>query len=395
MFPPLRQRYPRLATRRSSEDESEELVGETVLITGGAGFIGSHLADELLHAGYRVRALDNLTPQVHGGVERPDYLAEDVELQVGDVRDPEAVRRALEGVDAVVHLAARVGVGQSMYEIAEYTSGNGLGTAVLLEQLLDRRVRRLVVASSMSIYGEGAYETADGRRVDAGERTREQLERDEWEPVGPDGEELVPVATPEDKRPALASIYALNKYEQERACLIFGSAYELPTVALRLFNTYGTRQALSNPYTGVLAIFAARLLNDRRPLVFEDGNQRRDFVSVKDVGRAFRLALERDEAAGHAINVGSGESVTVTEIGQRLADTVGKELEPEVTGQFRVGDIRHCFADIGLARRLLGYEPQVWLEDGMAELAEWLEGQAAEDRIEDAGAELARRGLTL
>jgi dTDP-L-rhamnose 4-epimerase len=370
-------------------------VRETILITGGAGFIGSHLADELLARGYRVRALDNLTPQVHGNVPRPPYLADEVELQAGDVRDRDAVRRALDDVDCVIHLAARVGVGQSMYEMANYTSENSAGTAVLLEALLDRPPRRLLVASSMSIYGEGAYATRDGRSVEVQERTREQLERDEWEPRGPDGEELVPVPTPETKRPWLTSIYALTKYDQERACLIFGSAYGVPTVALRLFNTYGPRQALSNPYTGVLAIFAARLLNDRAPLVFEDGGQRRDFVHVRDVARAFCLALERDEAAGHAINVGRGQSATVREIGERLAATIGKPIEPEVTGKFRAGDIRHCFADTSLARELLGYEPEVTLEAGMAETAAWLEGQVADDRVDAASEELASRGLTL
>src|SRR4051794_2006654 len=367
-----------------------------ILITGGAGFIGSHLADELLQRGHRVRALDNLTEQVHGGNSRPAYLSADVELQVGDVRDADAVARALEGIDAVVHLAARVGVGQSMYELANYTMENSGGTAVLLEALLDRPVRRLVVASSMSIYGEGAYPTADGRIVEPAERTREQLERDDWEPRGPEGEPLAPLPTPESKRPALSSIYALTKYEQERACLIFGAAYEVPTVALRFFNTYGPRQALSNPYTGVLAIFAARLLNERPPLVFEDGLQRRDFVSVADVARAICLALERDEAAGHAVNVGSGESVTVEDVGRRLARTVGKDdLVPQITGDYRAGDIRHCFADISLARELLGFEPSVALDDGMAEIAEWLEGRVAVDRFDDAGAELAQRGLTL
>jgi dTDP-L-rhamnose 4-epimerase len=368
-------------------------MSERILITGGAGFIGSHLADELLARGYRVRSLDNLTSQVHGSIERPAYLAADVELQVGDVRDPAAVKQALEGVDAVVHLAARVGVGQSMYEIANYTNENSGGTAVLLEALLDQPVRRLVVASSMSIYGEGAYRAAN-RLVEARAREREQLERGEWEPRGVAGEEIEPVPTTEATRPSLASIYALTKYEQERACLIFGGAYSVPTVALRLFNTYGPRQSLSNPYTGVLAIFASRLLNDRRPLVFEDGLQRRDFVSVRDVVQAFALALDRDEAAGHAINVGSGRSVTVREIGEKLAETVGKELQPEVTGKYRIGDIRHCFADISLARGLLGYEPHVELEAGIAAVAAWLEGQVADDRVEKASAELASRGLT-
>ncbi len=370
-------------------------MAETILVTGGAGFIGSHLADSLLACGHAVRALDNLTPQVHGDASRPAYLHPEVDLRVGDVRDPEAVRRALAGVDAVVHLAARVGVGQSMYELADYTSGNSGGTAVLLESLLHHPVRRLVVASSMSIYGEGAYETADGRLVEAQERERAQLERDEWEPLGPGGDEIHPVPTSEAKPPSLASIYALTKYEQERASLIFGRAYSVPTVALRLFNAYGTRQALSNPYTGVLAIFASRLLNDRPPLVFEDGRQRRDFVSVRDVANAFCLALERDEAVGHAINIGSGRSVTIGEIGTKLAATIGKPIEPLVSGSYRVGDIRHCFADVSLAERLLGYEPEVGLEQGMAELAEWLEDQVVHEDVEAANHELASRGLTV
>jgi dTDP-L-rhamnose 4-epimerase len=326
---------------------------------------------------------------VHAGAARPEYLAADVELHTGDVRDADAIRRALAGVDAVVHLAARVGVGQSMYEIAEYTSANSFATAVLLEALAERPVRKLLVASSMSIYGEGLYRADDGRAVEPEERTREQLERREWELPG-----LEPMPTPETKRLGLSSIYALTKYDQERACLVAGGAYGIPTVALRLFNTYGTRQALSNPYTGVLAIFASRLLNDRAPRIFEDGLQRRDFVSVRDVARAFRLALERDGADGSAVNVGRGQSATVREIGEQLAATLGKQIEPEVTGEFRVGDIRHCFADVTLARETLAYEPEVELADGIAELASWLEGRVADDRVESAADELKRRGLT-
>jgi dTDP-L-rhamnose 4-epimerase len=352
------------------------------LITGGAGFLGSYVADELLAAGHAVRALDSLVEQVHGG-SRPDYLAPDVELVVDDVRDAEAVARALDGCDAVVHFAARVGVGQSMYEVAEYTSVNDFGTAVLLEALASRPVERLVVASSMSVYGEGLY--AGGAEV---VRTRAQLERGEWEP-GP-----APLPTPETKPVALASIYALTKYQQERACLIAGEAYGIPAVALRFFNAYGPRQALSNPYTGVLAIFASRLLNGKPPLVYEDGLQRRDFVSAHDVARATRLALETGGADGRVVNVGSGVGVTVLELAARLAAVLGVDIEPETTGDYRFGDIRHCFADISLARDLLGYRPEVELETGMAELAEWLAGRTAVDRVEAAQAELTRRGLT-
>jgi len=362
-------------------------MAATAVITGGCGFIGSHLADELLRSGYRVRVLDSLVDQVHQDGARPDYLDPDVELLLGDVRDPDAVREAVSGVDAVVHLAARVGVGQSMYELGEYAGANTHGTAVLLQALLDRPVGRLVVASSMSVYGEGLYLRPDGTPVVDARRSREQLERGEWEP----GADLEPVPTPESKPPSLTSVYALTKYDQERLCLLFGEAYGVPTIALRFFNVYGPRQALSNPYTGVLAIFASRLLNDRAPLVYEDGLQRRDFVSVYDVARACRLALESD-ATGVA-NVGSGRSVTVLEIARLLADALDSDVAPVVTGKFRTGDIRHCFADVTAAHELLGYASQVELEDGIAELVDWLADQEADDRVEAAHGELEARGL--
>ena len=368
----------------------------TILITGGAGFIGSHLTDELLRSGWRVRALDTLDPQVHGSGERPAYLDADVELLVGDVRDADCVVRALDGVDAVVHLAARVGVAQSMYDIAGYTSVNGTGTAVLLQALLDHPVAQLVVASSMSVYGEGLYAASDGRRVDAAERSREQLERGDWDPAGADGAPLVPLPTPEDKRPSLSSIYALGKYDQERMCLLFGSAYRMPVTALRFFNVYGPRQALSNPYTGVLAIFAGRLLNGRPPLIYEDGRQRRDLVSVHDAARACRLSLERPEPSGRVLNVGSGEDVSVLEVAGELAQVMGRdEVTTQITGTYRVGDIRHCFADIALATEMIGYRPQVPRAEGLAELAGWLAGEVATDRVDEAAAELAARGLTV
>jgi dTDP-L-rhamnose 4-epimerase len=370
---------------------------ERVLITGGAGFIGSHLADELLEHGYEVRALDSLSPQVHGTrPRRPEYLHPDVELMVGNVCDPRAVRRAVQDVDAVFHFAARVGVGQSMYELAGYTSTNNLGSALLLETLIARPVRRLVVASSMSIYGEGLCVDSAGRFVLNARRSMEQLRRKEWELLGTEGEPLTPVPTPETKTPSLASVYALSKYDQERMCLMAGAAHRIPTVALRFFNVYGPRQALSNPYTGVLAIFASRLLNDRPPMIFEDGRQQRDFVSVHDVARACRLALETPEAEGEVFNVGSGSRHTVLEIARRVAQAVGREhIEPEIARACRLGDIRHCFADISRARDVLGYRPQVDLQTGLAELAEWLETQIAVDRVSEAREQLDVRGLTV
>jgi dTDP-L-rhamnose 4-epimerase len=372
-------------------------MGNHILVTGGAGFIGSHLADALLTRAHRVRVLDSLSPQVHGSeCQRPPYLDPEVELIIGDVRDPDAVRRALRGIDVVYHLAAAVGVGQSMYEIAQYTSVNNLGTAVLLEALAAHPVQRLVVASSMSLYGEGLYRCQDGAVCTGEERSLAQLRAGDWEVRNSRGEVLAPAPTPETKPPSLASMYALSKFDQERMCLMIGRTYGIPTTALRFFNVFGTRQALSNPYTGVLAIFASRLLNENRPSVFEDGMQRRDFVSVYDVVQACCLVLERPSSAGEVFNIGSGRWYTVREIAERIAGVIGKEyLHPEITGKYRVGDIRHCFADISHARSSLGYEPRMDLEDGLVELAGWLEGQVATDRVDQARAELSARGLTV
>lgn len=373
------------------------MAKQRILITGGAGFIGSHVADELLRHGYEVAAFDCLLPQVHGEAgQRPEYLASEVELINGDLRDRDAIKRALRGVDAVYHLAARVGVGQSMYQIADYTEANNTGTAVLLEALIERPVERLVVASSMSIYGEGLYRDSSGELVSGCDRPLAQLKARDWELRDAGGELLTPVPTPESKPANLASVYALSKYDQERMCMIVGRAYGLPTVALRFFNVYGPRQALSNPYTGVLAIFASQLLNDEPPTIFEDGLQQRDFINVADIARGCRLALEVPDAADHVFNIGSGEHVTVREIASRISAVLGKEhIEPLIAGQYRAGDIRHCFADISLARQVLGFEPRVSFDDGLTELAEWLEGRVTVTRVAEARQELMARGLTV
>lgn len=372
-------------------------MSKKVLITGGAGFIGSHLADELLDNGYKVVVLDNLSEQVHGKhCKRPAYLNPEVELIVGDVRDPLKVRQALTGVDAVYHYAAMVGVGQSMYEIKEYIDVNNLGTTVLLEELIKNPVEKLVVASSMSIYGEGLYKDADGNIQAAVERSLDHLKIGQWETYDANGNILEPYPTPETKTPCLSSVYALSKYDQERLCLMIGKAYNIPTVALRFFNVYGTRQALSNPYTGVLAIFASRFLNENAPLIFEDGQQKRDFVSVLDIAKASRLAMETPEAENDVFNIGSGQSYTIVEIAEKLARILRKDhITAEITGKYRVGDIRHCFSDISKAKAILGYEPEMTLEDGLFELAEWLEGQTAEDKVNEMSRELAARGLTV
>ena len=385
---------------RATETNLRRGMTKTVLITGGAGFIASHCAALLLQQNYQVKALDNLDAQIHGSERRPpSYLDRRVELVVGDIRSPKAVRRALADVDFVIHLAARVGVGQSMYEMADYTDVNGRGTAVLLEAMIERAKRRpfdrLVVASSMSIYGEGMYRTADGRLIHNAERKARQLKRAVWDPVDEAGHKLEAVPTPESKAPSICSVYALSKYDQERLCLMVGDAYDIPTVALRFFNVYGPHQALSNPYSGVLAIFASRLLNDRPPLIFEDGEQRRDFVYVDDIAEACRLALISDNAIGCALNIGSGSPVSIKNAARLLADTLGVPIEPEITGECRIGDVRHCFPDISEARAALGYQPRTTLAAGLQKLVHWLDGRVAVDRVGEARAALASRGLTL
>jgi dTDP-L-rhamnose 4-epimerase len=367
---------------------------ETILITGGAGFIGRFVTDELLKRGHKVRILDSLIEQVHGDVSRPPLLADDAELIRGDVRNGDVVAKALHGVDSVIHLAAEVGVGQSMYEVERYTSTNDVGTAVLFEKLIDQPVRRVVTASSMSIYGEGLYRDADGNLVEDAERRGLRDGLSNWEPVDAARRPLAPVATPEWKRPNLASIYALNKYVQERTTHIMGAPYGIESVCLRLFNVYGPGQALSNPYTGVLAIFASRFLNGQRPMIFEDGEQRRDFVHVSDVARAFADALVLPDAVGGTFNIGSGHDRSVTEVARSLARAMGKnDLEPEIVGKARIGDIRHCFCDTTLAQEKLGFEARQDFEVGLAELADWVAQQTAEDKVATARAELEKRGL--
>ena len=367
---------------------------ERVLITGGAGFIGRFVADELLARGNEVRVLDALIEQVHGETDGSKMLNPEAELIRGDVRDKAAVSRALDGIDSVIHLAAEVGVGQSMYEVERYTSTNDVGTAVLFEALIDKPVRRVVTASSMSIYGEGLYRDADGATIEDAERKGLRDGLTNWEPVDGQGRPLTPMATPEWKRPNLSSIYALNKYVQERTTHIMAAPYGMEGVCLRLFNVYGPGQALSNPYTGVLAIFASRLLNGQQPMIFEDGEQRRDFVHVTDVARAFADALVLPQAAGGTFNIGSGKDRSVTEVATELARAMGKnDIAPQIVGKARIGDIRHCFCDTSFAADKLGFTATQDFQSGLAELAEWVAKQTAQDRVEQMRAELETRGL--
>ena len=348
-----------------------------ILVTGGAGFIGSHLVDALIDRGHDVRVLDALVEQVHGDAG-PQYLNPKAEFLEGDVCDSDLVNQALEGVDVVYHKAAEVGVGQSMYEISRYVKANDLGTAVLLDAIVKRRpqIKKVVVASSMSIYGEGAYSCHNCGAVQPKLRSLSQLFDRDWEVNCPQCDSKAePIPTNEDKPLFPSSVYAISKQDQEQFCIVVGRAYDIPVVALRYFNVYGTRQALSNPYTGVCAIFSARLLNDQAPLVFEDGEQTRDFVHVTDIVQANLLALETDRADYQALNIGTGAPISIADIARMLAHGLNKNIKPEITGKYREGDIRHCVADISRARTLLGYEPKVKLADGIPELLEWVRQQ--------------------
>ena len=366
-----------------------------ILVTGGAGFVGSHLVDALLAQGHEVRVYDNLTPQVHAeGL--PGYFPSGAELLQGDMRHQERVRDAVRNVDVIFHLAAAVGVGQSMYEISHYMGANTQGTANLLQAILDTRcpVEKLIVASSMSIYGEGKYLCPACGEVAPPPRPLSQLKQKNWEALCPAcGQVLQPVPTDESKPLQSTSIYALSKKDQEEMVLLFGRTYEIPVVALRYFNIYGSRQALSNPYTGVAAIFASRLMNGNPPLVFEDGMQKRDFVSVHDVVAANLLVMDTPKADGMALNIGSGQPITICDVAAELARALGTQLAPQVTGKYRAGDIRHCFADISAAGKVLGYRPRVRFGEGIQELVQWLGSQKAVDRSAEAVERLALYGL--
>jgi dTDP-L-rhamnose 4-epimerase len=378
-------------------------LSKHVLVTGGAGFIGSHLVDLLLARGFEVTVLDNLLDQVHADAERdadgwPTYLDRRAKRIKGDVLGEGVFEASLRGITHLAHLAASVGVGQSMSNIVDYTRNNVMAAAVMLETLSQcpHTIERMVVASSMSIYGEGAYRVpSTGAVVAPALRTHEQLAARRWE-LTIDGEELVPVATSEAKLLRPASIYAINKRDHEEMFMAVGMALQIPTVALRLFNAYGSRQALSNPYTGVAAIFISRLLNDQPPLVFEDGRQQRDFVHVQDVARSFLTVLESDLAVWDVFNVGSGSPIAIAQIASTLATMLGKDIEPEFLGKYRIGDIRHCYPDISKIEETFGFQPQRTFEQGMHELISWVQAAKAPiDRSQVILAELEKQKLVV
>jgi dTDP-L-rhamnose 4-epimerase len=366
------------------------------LVTGGAGFIGSHLVDALLAAGEEVRILDNLDPLAHPSGQPPVHLDPAADLRVGDLRNPDDVATALDGVDRVFHLGGIVGNGESMINVRKAIDSNSGGTATLLEAVIARRdrIRRVVVASSMVVYGEGAYRCAEHGTVLPGVRPVAQLRERRWEPVCPEcGRPTEPVPLTEDKPLQPVSVYGVGKRDTEELALVLGGAYGFEAVALRYLNTYGPRQALANPYTGVAAIFSSRLLGGDPPRVFEDGKQIRDLVHVADVVTATRAAMDAPGAPGRAFNVATGRRVEIGELAGRLCELLAPALRPEITGEFRTGDIRHCFADPSLAREVLGFAAETKIEDGLPELVEWVARQSAGESGDAALEALRRAGL--
>ncbi len=365
-----------------------------VFVTGGAGFIGSHLVDRLVKDGRDVVVLDNFDPQVHQG-KRPDYLNKNARYVEGDVRDEKALKESLGGVDTIFHFAAKVGVGQSMYEIKEYVDANTLGTAILWEHIINRRldIKKFVVASSMSIYGEGAYNCAKCGSVSPHLRSDGQLRNKEWDPFCPHcSSKLTSLFTKEDKKLLSTSVYATTKKDQEELSINLGVSYKIPTVALRFFNVYGPRQALSNPYTGACAIFSSRIKNDKSPLIYEDGLQTRDFIDVMDIVEASLLAMNKKEADYGCFNVGTGKAINIKEVAETLIALYGKNMALEITYQCRVGDIRHCYANIEKIKKI-GFKPKINLKDGLKTLVEWGKSKEAVDKTKQANLELEKRHL--
>jgi len=372
-------------------------VKKNVLITGGAGFIGSFLSDRLLKAGYHVRVLDNLDPQVHGGGKRPVYLNKDCEFIKGDIRDREVVCQALKNVDQVVHLAAKVGVGQSQYEIHNYTDVNIAGTANLLDHWVNRfrdKISKVLVASSMSIYGEGMYQCPQCGLTASSLRSEEQLKKGQWEPVcGTCSSNLQSIPTRESQPLLGSSIYAITKRVQEEMVISIGKTYNLPVVALRFFNVYGPRQSLSNPYTGVLSLFISRIKNKRSPIIYEDGEQTRDFISVHDVAEACQRCLENEQLKCEVMNLGSGQALSIKKIAEILTAEMKTQVSCEVTQQFRKGDIRHCYADTTLLKDRTGFKIGTSFKERLKEVIAWAQTEEAHDYSDKAVAELKNKGL--
>lgn len=368
---------------------------KNIIVTGGAGFIGSFLVDELVRKGYRVRIFDSLEKQVHQG-KKPKYLNKKAQFVKGDVRDYEALKKAVKGIDAIFHLASAVGVGQSNYEIKRYSDINIGGNANLLDILVNSKhvVKKLITVSSMTGLGEGNYKCKKCGIVRPPLREETQLKKHLWEPICPNCKSSIfPMPTDEKATEYPNSVYAITKKAQQDISLLFGKTYNVPTVVLRLFNVYGPRQSLSNPYTGVTAIFISRIKNNQPAVVYEDGLQTRDFVSIHDVVRALILSLENEGIKNEIINIGSGHPTPIKKIAQILDSLLGKKRLVKIGGEFRKGDIRHCFADISKAKQVLGWKPKISLTEGLKELVDWSANKEAQDKFSAAESELRKRGI--
>lgn len=376
------------------------MAKSNILVTGGLGFIGQALARRLADSGHHLVLVDNLSPQIHGELPQVDLsaLADcDYEVVRGDSRNPRAFAHYLAEADYLVHFAAETGTAQSMYEVARYNEVNSQGTAAILDWLMNNkhRVKKVLLASSRSIYGEGAYRCPTCGVVTPEARGDEALAAHRWEPVCPDcAGPLTLIGTPESARPQPSSIYAATKLAQEDLVRIACAAAGIPWVTLRFQNVYGPGQSLNNPYTGILSIFSTRIRRGLNLPIFEDGLESRDFINVADVANAVALCLESPEATGRVLNVGAGEATSVLDVARMLNASLGGHSEIQVTGQYRLGDIRHCYADITAIQQVTGFAPKVDLEAGLAAFAAWVSSQPLpEDGLDKANKMLVDRGL--
>ncbi|MBI3619780.1 GDP-mannose 4,6-dehydratase [Candidatus Roizmanbacteria bacterium] len=367
-----------------------------VLVTGGAGFIGSFLTDELIRKGHRVTVFDNLEPQIHHG-KKPSYLNPKARFVKADITDPQPLDVVLRDIDIIFHEAAMIGVGQSMYQIGKYTKVNTYGTALLLDLVVNKHrnhIKKIIVAASMSEYGEGLYRCEKCGNIKPLLRKESQLEKQQWEVSCPNCNLILrPKPTPETTPLECNSIYALNKRDQEDMSLTIGKTYKIPTVALRYFNVYGPRQSLSNPYTGVAAIFISRIKAGKSPVVFEDGKQSRDFISVHDIVSANISVMADKRADYQTFNVGSGKKITITALADLILKTMKSKIPIRIENRFRKGDIRHCFANIKKITKTLGWSPKTSREQGMKELIDWSINADSKDFFDEARQILQQKGV--
>src|SRR5437763_2856640 len=343
------------------------------LVTGGAGLIGSHVVDLLVREGWKVRVLDNLEPQTHRR-GKPAWINEKAEFIQGDLRDRETIATALDQIDIIFHQAA---YGGYMPEIAKYVHVNSLGTAQMLEVIREKKlsVQKIIVASSQAVYSEGAGICPKHGLIFPPVRPVEQLRRGDWQVHCPICGAITKSApTPEDAPVGGETVYGLTKVDQEKLVLLWGKQVGIPTTALRYSCTYGPRQSIFNPYTGVIAIFCTRLLNNLPPVLYEDGEQTRDFSFVEDIARANLLAAETDKLDGFAVNVGSGEGTPIRKVAQILSRLLKIDIQPEARGEFRPGEMRHLTSDTARIRSI-GYKPQVELAEGIQRYIDWIKGQ--------------------